>query len=278
MQFDSNSYTSVCDLGLLEETDAVAVDRDAGTQVSYPAPADSLSSDRLSAKQFVRPASLSQPVVIFFYCSVIQGAKMCNCEVMRRMAFSDVRTTAHVGNFRWLELDVDDARNADLLQRFRITSSPTLVFCDSLGNEVGRVEGAIHANRLIDELTSALRDSGPMMERHDRAIADLNGKIVDCWRLLGAGDCNGAVREFRRLQTQAIRFRYRSILAEAKRGLAACKEIGLESVRRVQAEGGDVGKNLNALRGEFPGIEEVQDAIAEALSALESVSGSREGN
>ncbi|MBI4229301.1 MAG: hypothetical protein HY608_00540 [Planctomycetes bacterium] len=266
MQFDPNSYEAANDLGVLGEATPVTVDDSATSRGDYSV--DGGATGSLTAKQFVRPANETRPVVIFFYCSVIQGEKMCSCEVIRRMAFSDVRTTAHVGNFRWLEIDVDDARNADILQQFRVTSSPTLVFCDPLGNEVGRVEGPIHAGRLINELTSALGGSGQTMGRNDRTIADMNGKIVDGWRLLGAGDCKGAVREFRRLQAQATRLRYRSIRVEAERGLEACKERGIARVRQVVAQGGeDVVRNLNALREEFPGIREVRDAIGEALAS-----------
>ncbi len=271
MSFDANSFQSVGTIGGLEESTPVTLGGSSGqTDLATYNPALQALGDTRTIKQFQRAGGDSRPVVIFFFCRVIiPNGKMCGCELMRRMAFSDARTAAHVGNFRWMELDVDDARNADLMQRYNVQSSPTLVFCDGMGNEIKRSVGAQQAGGLIESLTSTQGRCETAMARHDRVIADMNAQLAEGWRLYDAGDMKGAIREFRRLQTQANRNRYREFLAEVDRAMDVCREQGIARVRQVCAQGGeDVLKNLNVLRGEFPGVREVGQAIDEAVRNL----------
>ncbi|MBI4229300.1 MAG: hypothetical protein HY608_00535 [Planctomycetes bacterium] len=229
--------------------------------------------DAATVKQYVRPAGEARPIVLFFYCRTTTPAgktEVCGCELMRRMAFSDARTAPHVGNFRWVELDVDDARNAEILSRYRVQSSPTLVLCDPLGNEISRRTGVVAAGELVGVLDAADKSCPDLVSRHDRRIQEIDGGLVEGWRLLRAGDVKGAIREFRRLRGQGLRSGYVDFVAEADRGLAACRDLGLARVRQVVATSGpdEVARDLAVLRGGFPWIREVGQAIDEAIRNL----------
>lgn len=272
MTFEGDSFGVAQGLGRLEDAGTVPVQGAVDLATYVPE-----GQGPSGARQFQLPAGDRRPVVVFFYCRVlVPGGKMCSCEVLRRMALSDMRAAPHVANYRWLELDVDDPRNADLMRRFDVQGSPVLVFCDALGNEVNRVSGAVQGGRLIELLQQGLTRNVDAMERHQRQIAQLSERTVACWQAVAAGDVKTAVREGRRLQQQANRSRYAEFEAEAQRLLAACRAVGLARVREIVAAGSpadETQRALVALRSEYSGIDEVQQAIDDAVAGLTRPSG-----
>lgn len=274
MTFETNVLETVGALGQLQESTPVTLElpgTGASDDLANYNPNATAGRDGRTVKQYARAASGEQrPVVLFFYCRVvIPGGKMCQCELMRRMAFSDPRTRPHAGNYRWLEYDVDDPRNADLMRQYGVQTSPTLVFCDAMGGEIRRTVGAIQAGELTGCLTAALDRNTPSLEQHDRRIEQINAQLVSAWQALGSGDAKTAVREFRRLQQQSNRFGYDEYRTEAEAGLSACREVGIGRAQRIAASGAETAeRDLIAMRSEFSGIDEVQDAVARALDAL----------
>lgn len=215
-----------------------------------------------------------KPRVIFFYCNqqVSHGAAdaICHCIRMRRMAFSDPRTGAVAGNFEWLELDIDDPASAPWMELYRIRSSPALVFCDPLGNEIRVEHGLLACGRLLEVLEDAQRKSAQRVRVHEGRLERLSASLRTAWEALGAGKLGDAVHGFRNVQTQADDERYRCISEEAARGLEEVSGMARDRLHVILATpGDDRDERLIALRNDTVGLEEVHEEIRKALEGGE---------
>jgi thioredoxin 1 len=83
--------------------------------------------------------SSNKPIVMYF------TAKWCvPCRIMKRTVWADEDVEAIVNkNSIPLMIDMDDSSAAEIVQRYRVTSTPTTIIVDSKGNVLEHVIGGI---------------------------------------------------------------------------------------------------------------------------------------
>ena len=142
---------------------------------------------------------------------------------MRAFVFTDPALTSRAGQFVWLELNVDDERNAALRERLTLDALPTFYVLNPADESVvmRRVDGMSVAEMVafLDEVRVAAAGPAP--------ASPLEAALVRADRLNGEGKKKEAAAA------------YREALDQAPRGLAALRSVGRGSpVRPPDAEGG----------------------------------------
>jgi len=84
---------------------------------------------------------------------------------MQAFVFTDKRLERYAGQFVWLQVDIDDAKNADFLARFPIPAIPTLMVIDPKKESVALryMSGATisQLTKLLDDGKRAVKLTGP---------------------------------------------------------------------------------------------------------------------
>lgn len=80
------------------------------------------------------------------------SASWCGpCQVMKK-TFRKVMKTEEFKDFEFRELDVDDDNVSDLIDKFGIRSVPTIVICDENNEQIGRINGNVQEDQIVQEL------------------------------------------------------------------------------------------------------------------------------
>ncbi len=263
MTWNASSLDTLRHLSL-DDADSVEVPASYATGENASAP----QSATLTVKQYDLPEN-ARPKAILFYCDQTSGDMICHCVRMRRMAFSDIRSAARVGAFEWLQLNVEDTANAQMMDRYKVTESPCLVFCDALGNELSRAQGAVAAGRFIELMESALQRAEQSVRIHEGRLRRLNGNLLAAWTALAGNDFQAAVRNFRSVEQQGLQARYDNVTEDARRGLAASAEAGLARLEAIRTGGAPENRvqDLATLRDSLVGLPEVKEQVIEAIRA-----------
>ena len=186
------------------------------------------------------------------------------CKLLDGFVFNEPEVIAELSDVLTLKIDIDLPENADIRESFNITLLPTLVWCDSSGQEVDRFTGAVSAQEFL-ELVRTMRRDGNTFQHLQQMVArspEEPGLLFDLARRHAErGDTEEAGVLYRRLMS----LRYRAdkrVVVDGMLGLAA-----------LEMRAGNAGRARDITRRAAAAYGEDEAGCREALMAVAAYQG-----